>query len=88
MTEDRTPRRRGLACVPPERRREIAALGGHASTGGFRGMDPARRHEVNAAGGHAIHTAGLAHHWTAEEAAAAGRKGGRAPRRARRKEAS
>lgn len=78
---------RGLAAVPLERRREIARQGGFASPG-FRGMDPERRREVVARGGYAIHAAGVAHHWTPEEAAAAGRKGGRAPRRTRRKEAS
>lgn len=87
MTQEPTPRPRGLACVPPERRREIAALGGRASPG-FCGMDPERRLAAITRGGHAIHAAGVAHHWTPEEAAAAGRKGGRAPRRSRRKEAS
>jgi uncharacterized protein len=31
MTEPTTPKKRGLACLPAERRREIAAMGGRAA---------------------------------------------------------
>jgi general stress protein YciG len=43
---------------------------------GFAGMDPARLSEVARAGGRAAHAQGKAHQFTAEEAQAAGRKGG------------
>lgn len=36
MTTPTTPKPRGLAAVPIERRREIARMGGKASAGGFK----------------------------------------------------
>lgn len=50
---------------------------------GFASMDPARQRQIAAKGGKAAHAKGAGHEWTAEEARAAGRKGGR-NRRARR----
>lgn len=75
MEQPITPPLRGLARLSPERRREIAALGGKASTGGFRAMSPERRREIAAARGHTGHT------WTREEALFWASKGGQAPRR-------
>jgi general stress protein YciG len=48
---------------------------------GFAGMDPARQREIASLGGRAAHELGVAHQFTPEEAAAAGRKGGRARQR-------
>lgn len=45
---------------------------------GFAGMDPAAQREIARAGGRAAHQSGHAHEFTPEEAAEAGRKGGRA----------
>jgi general stress protein YciG len=43
---------------------------------GFALMDPARRREIASRGGKAAHANGKAHHFTKEEAQAAGRLGG------------
>ena len=43
---------------------------------GFPGMTPEERSRIASLGGIAAHKAGTAHEFTAEEAAAAGRKGG------------
>lgn len=43
---------------------------------GFRSMSPEKLREVAAKGGRTAHQRGVAHKWTSEEAAAAGRKGG------------
>jgi general stress protein YciG len=43
---------------------------------GFAAMSPERQREIARKGGHAAHRAGTAHEFTAEEARAAGRKGG------------
>lgn len=45
---------------------------------GFASMHPDRVREICSRGGKAAHACGRAHEWTAEEAQAAGRKGGRA----------
>ena len=47
---------------------------------GFASLDPAARRRVASEGGKAAHAYGRAHQFTAEEARAAGRKGGRAKR--------
>ncbi len=39
-------------------------------------MDPEKRKAIAALGGKAAHKKGVAHEWTVEEAAKAGRKGG------------
>lgn len=44
---------------------------------GFASMDRDKQREIASKGGKAAHAKGTAHEWTAEEAAAAGRKGGR-----------
>ncbi len=46
---------------------------------GFAAMDPAKVSEIARKGGKAAHAAGTAHEFTADEARAAGRKGGLAP---------
>lgn len=43
---------------------------------GFASMSAARRREIASRGGKRAHELGLAHEWTSEEAARAGRKGG------------
>ncbi|MCC6244290.1 MAG: hypothetical protein IT353_15725 [Gemmatimonadaceae bacterium] len=43
---------------------------------GFASMDPARQREIASKGGRAAHEKGTAHEWSANEARAAGRKGG------------
>ena len=48
---------------------------------GFASMDPARRRAIASLGGKAAHQKGSAHQWTADEAKAAGRKGGAASHR-------
>jgi general stress protein YciG len=54
---------------------------------GFAAMDPRLVAEIASKGGKAAHAAGTAHEFTADEARAAGRKGGLAPH-ARRKAGS
>lgn len=51
---------------------------------GFAAMTPAQRSAISSQGGRAAHTAGTAHRFTSDEAKAAGRKGGKAPKRSRR----
>jgi general stress protein YciG len=46
-------------------------------------MDRQKQREIASKGGKAAHAKGTAHEWTAEEARAAGRNGGRATRRPR-----
>ncbi len=48
---------------------------------GFRVMTPEQRKSIASKGGRAAHAAGTAHHWSVEEARAAGRKGGKVSRR-------
>ena len=43
---------------------------------GFAAMDPERQRQIASEGGRAAHRQGVAHEWSAEEARAAGRKGG------------
>lgn len=50
---------------------------------GFAAMDRRRVSEIASKGGKAAHAAGTAHKFTTEEAKAAGKKGGLAPRRKR-----
>lgn len=45
---------------------------------GFASMDPDKQREIASRGGKAGHVKGTAHEWTPSEAAAAGRKGGKA----------
>ena len=50
--------------------------GNGKSNRGFASMSPERQREIASKGGRAAHEKGTAHEWTAEEARAAGRKGG------------
>jgi general stress protein YciG len=52
---------------------------------GFASMNSARQRQIARMGGKAAHEQGTAHKWTSEEARAAGRKGGVASHRARRR---
>ena len=47
---------------------------------GFASMSPEKQREIASKGGRAAHEKGTAHEWTAEEARAAGRKGGQISR--------
>jgi general stress protein YciG len=47
---------------------------------GFAAMDPTTQRRIASEGGKASHQSGRGHQWTAEEARAAGRKGGQASR--------
>lgn len=53
---------------------------------GFAAMDPARVSEIASLGGRAAHAWGTAHEYSIREARAAGREGGLATARAKRKE--
>ena len=55
---------------------------------GFASMDPKLVSEIASKGGKAAHAAGTAHEFTADEARAAGRKGGLAPHTRRKRRAS
>lgn len=48
---------------------------------GFAALSPAERATISARGGKAAHATGTAHRFTTDEAKAAGRKGGMAPKR-------
>ncbi len=48
---------------------------------GFASMSPDKKREIASMGGKAAHAQGTAHKWTADEARAAGRKGGSISRR-------
>ena len=50
--------------------------GNGKSNRGFASMSPERQREIASKGGRAAHEKGTAHEWSAEEARAAGRKGG------------
>lgn len=43
---------------------------------GFAAMSPDRQREIASQGGRAAHQQGVAHEWSADEARAAGKKGG------------
>lgn len=47
---------------------------------GFAALDPARLRAISSKGGKAVHERGTGYEWTAEEAARAGRKGGKVSR--------
>lgn len=65
----------------------LVHLGGMDMTGtdrkerrGFASMSPEKQREIASKGGRAAHEKGTAHEWTADEARAAGRKGGQVSR--------
>ena len=51
---------------------------GNTHNRGFASMDEDRQREIASKGGRAAHQKGTAHEWSSEEAARAGRKGGKA----------
>ncbi len=51
---------------------------GKKTARGFASMDAEKQREIASKGGRAAHQKGTAHEWTAEEARAAGKKGGQA----------
>lgn len=48
---------------------------------GFASMDKEKQREIASKGGKAAHAKGVAHEWTSDEAAEAGKKGGTASKR-------
>lgn len=79
MPDDVTPKPRGLAALSPERRREIASMGGRATQAAGKGShftsEAAR--EAGAKGGKAAQASGKAYRFTKATAREAGLKGGR-----------
>jgi general stress protein YciG len=67
----------------PFKTRPAARIGDGSRTSrrGFASMDPAEQRRIASEGGKASHASGQGHKWTAEEARAAGRKGGLTSRR-------
>lgn len=55
---------------------------------GFASMDPAKQRAIASKGGRLAHERGVAHRWSSAEARVAGRKGGLAKGRARRRQAA
>ncbi|AMR28073.1 hypothetical protein A0257_13880 [Hymenobacter psoromatis] len=55
--------------------------GSRTSRRGFASMDPTEQRRIASEGGKASHASGQGHKWTADEARAAGRKGGLTSRR-------
>ena len=55
---------------------------------GFANMDKAQQREIASKGGKAAHEKGVAHKWTSQEAAEAGRKGGQASSQNRQQQAN
>lgn len=49
MAQDRIKRKRGLAALPAEKRREIASMGGKRSSGNFKN-DPTRAKQLSSKG--------------------------------------
>lgn len=52
----------------------------HKERRGFSAMSPEKQREIASKGGRAAHEKGTAHEWSADEARAAGRKGGQVSR--------
>jgi general stress protein YciG len=52
---------------------------------GFASMDPEKQRKIASMGGKKAHQNGTAHHWTKDSASEAGKKGGEASSRSRRK---
>ena len=73
------------AAMPPIpfKTRPAARIGDGSRTSrrGFASMDPTEQRRIASEGGKASHASGQGHKWTAEEARAAGRKGGLTSRR-------
>ena len=60
--------------------KEGAVEGMRKERRGFASMSPEKQREIASKGGRAAHEKGTAHEWTADEARAAGRKGGQISR--------
>jgi len=64
---------RGMAALSPERRKEIASMGGKAAHANgkvpfFKAASPEMRKDIASRGGKATHALGKAHKFTSEEA--------------------
>ena len=72
----------GNAAMPDAdvRIRRSAVDGVRKERRGFASMSPEKQREIASKGGRAAHEKGTAHEWTADEARAAGRKGGQISR--------
>ena len=55
-------------------------MDGRKERRGFASMSPEKQREIASKGGRAAHEKGTAHEWSADEARAAGRKGGQISR--------
>lgn len=62
------------------------AMGNGKERRGFAGMSREKHREICSKGGRAAHEKGVAHEWNADEARAAGRKGGQVSRGGRGRE--
>lgn len=71
--------KRGFASMSPEKKKEIASLGGKAAhrLGVAHQWTSEEAREAGKKGGKIAHKLGVAHEFTIEEARIAGRKGGR-----------
>ena len=58
----------------------MVMTGQHKERRGFASMSPEKQREIASKGGRAAHEKGTAHEWSADEASAAGRKGGQVSR--------
>ena len=69
-------RKKGFACLTPERVRQIARLGGKAAQAGGKAhkFTAANAKEAGRRGGVAAHKKGVAHQYTSEEARKAAKK--------------
>lgn len=72
-------KRKGFACMTPERRKAIASMGGVAAhkNGTAHKFTSEEARAAGSKGGKTAHAKGTAHRFTPEEARAAGRKRGR-----------
>src|SRR5439155_19668581 len=77
------PARDGPDVVPAnseQTREEMVNTGERKERRGFASMSPQKQREIGSKGGRAAHDKGTADEWSAEEARAAGRKGGQVSR--------
>jgi uncharacterized protein len=82
----RTKGKQGFASMSPEKRREIAIIGGKsvpAEKLGFAALSPERRRELASKGGKSVPAEKRSFSTNPDLAAQAGRKGGQAVRRSR-----
>lgn len=69
------------SATPPAVKSKAAAESKVKRPRGFAAMDPEQQRRIASEGGKASHESGRGHRFTAEEARAAGRKGGQATRK-------